>query len=66
MPTQVHVRHSHAGSWEIEIPGRDVHVRCESFDDARRIAYLCAAHCHPSELIVYDAYDRVMQHEHIT
>jgi hypothetical protein len=58
-------RHNPRKPWEIEIPGRDAHVTCKTLDDARRVAHLFVTHRHPCELIVYDAYDRVIQHEHI-
>jgi len=38
-------------------------VTCETFDEAQRVAYLCATHRRPCELIVCDAYHRVLHHE---
>jgi hypothetical protein len=38
-------------------------VTCETFDDARRVAYRRAARARPCELIVHDAYHRVLHRE---
>ena len=43
----------------------DLNGRGETLDDARRVAYLCVAHMRPCELIVCDAYHRVVHHEFI-
>jgi hypothetical protein len=47
----------------VELSDTIGHVTCESLEDARRIAYFCAARRGPCELVVRDAYDRVLQHE---
>lgn len=62
-PTMVRVHISVRGGWEIELPGRDDHVRCETLEEASRVAYRCAAERRPCELIVCDAYHRVVQSE---
>lgn len=49
------------GGWSVALPERQ--VTCETLDDARRIAYLCVAHTRPCELIVRDAYHRVLHRE---
>jgi hypothetical protein len=59
-PTTVNVDCTAGGVWEVELPDRPEHVSCETLDDAKRVAYLCAAHRHPCELIVRDAYHRVL------
>ena len=51
------------GGWEVDID--DARITCETLDDARRIAFLKAAHRHPCELVVRDAYHRVIEREHI-
>ena len=53
-------RNTH-GEWEIELPDQSEPVTCETLEDAQRVAYLCAAHRSPCELIVCDAY--VLRHE---
>jgi hypothetical protein len=40
-------------------------VTCETLDEAQRVAYLCAAHLHPCELVVRDACHRVLHREFI-
>ena len=47
------------------MPDQRERVTCETLDDARRVAYLCAARRRPCELIVCDAYHRVLHHEFI-
>jgi hypothetical protein len=54
-----------SGMWEVEVPDRHARVRCETLDDARRVAYLYAARKRACELIVRDAYQRVVYHEHL-
>ena len=49
--------------WEIELPDQPEPVTCETLADAQRVAYLCAAHRSPCELIVCDAYHRVLRRE---
>ena len=62
-PTTVRVDISVRGAWEIELPDREHRVRCETLEEASRIAYRCAAERRPCELIVCDAYHRVVQRE---
>jgi hypothetical protein len=57
------VRHHPRGDWEVIGPDGRGRISCETFEDARRIAYLAVAHAHDCELIVRDAYDRVVEHE---
>jgi len=61
----VRVDRTGRGEWEVAMPDQRERVTCETLDDARRVAYLCAAHTRPCELIVCDAYHRVLQHEFI-
>jgi hypothetical protein len=60
--TTVVVQYHPHGHWEIMRPDRHP-ITCETLDDARRIAYLSVAHAHRRELIVRDAYCRVIDHE---
>ena len=51
------------GNWEVMLSdGRD-RVACETLADARRVAHRYAAHRHPCEIVVFDAYHRVLQRE---
>lgn len=45
------------------LPDRRGRVSCETLEDARRIAYLTAARAQRCELIVRDAYNRIIEHE---
>ena len=59
------VRRTVRGRWEVVLPGRRKGIICETLEDARRVAYLSVAHAHPCELIVRDAYHRVLDREPI-
>jgi len=59
-PVTVRVDRTRRGAWEVAMPdGREL-VTCETLEDAERVAYLCAARRRPCELIVCDAYHRVL------
>jgi hypothetical protein len=62
-PITVRVDLSARGVWEIVLPGQPERVRCETLDEARQMAYRCAGERRPCELIVCDAYHRVVHHE---
>jgi hypothetical protein len=62
-PITVRVDRNGRGGWEVAMSDQHEPVTCETLDDARRVAYLCAAHPRPCELIVCDAYHRVLHHE---
>lgn len=62
-PVTVQVDRNGRGAWEVAMPDQLKPVTCETLDDARRVAHLCAAHRCPCELIVCDAYHRVLHHE---
>jgi hypothetical protein len=49
------------GAWEVVLPDTDDHIVCATLDDARQMAYRTAARRRPCELIVHDAYHRVIQ-----
>jgi hypothetical protein len=61
----VQIRFDGRGRWAVRMPRTEGQVTCETLDDARRVAFLCAARGRSCELIVYDAYDRVMQREFV-
>ena len=62
-PRTVRVELNRRGEWEIQLPNEHRRVACETLEDAQRVAYLNAAHHRPCELIVCDAYHRVLRHE---
>lgn len=51
------------GGWEVEVADEREPVTCESLDDARRVGYLYAARRQPCELVIRDAYHRVIDRE---
>lgn len=53
------------GKWHVTIPGTPAGVDCAKLSEARQIAYACAADRHPCELVVRDAYHRVLSDERI-
>jgi hypothetical protein len=64
-PRTVHVDMSVRGAWEVALPDRE-RVRCETLEDASRVAYRCATDRRPCELIIRDAYHRVLQRQLVT
>jgi hypothetical protein len=61
--TTVRVDISVRGAWEVARSDPGERMTCESLEEARRLAYRCAADRRPSELIVCDAYHRVVHRE---
>ena len=61
--TTVRVDIGMRGAWEVAVSDPDERVRCETLAEASRVAYRCAADRRPSELIVCDAYHRVVHSE---
>jgi hypothetical protein len=59
----VHIGRNDRGGWEVALSDPRERVVCETLDDARRVGYLCAARAHASELVVRDAYHRVLHRE---
>lgn len=62
MPT-VSVRHRVHGDWQVTLPDDLRPVICETLQEAQRIAHLCAEQRSPCELIVQDAYQRIIHRE---
>jgi hypothetical protein len=59
-PVTVRVDRTRRGAWEVAMPDQGALVTCETLEDAERVAYLCAARRRPCQLIVCDAYHRVL------
>jgi hypothetical protein len=51
------------GAWDVVISQGREHVTCATLEDAKRLAYRRAADRPPCELIVRDAYHRVIDRE---
>jgi hypothetical protein len=66
--SMVRVDRIRTGVWQVTLPEDPVRpehrerVTCESLDDARRLAHECAER-YTCELVVFDAYHRVLQRE---
>ena len=61
--TTVRVDLSGRGTWEVALPDPPERITCETLQEASRVAYRCAADRPPSQLIVCDAYHRVVLRE---
>jgi hypothetical protein len=48
------------GRWEVLLPGRRRRMTCETLEEPCRVDYLAVAHAHPCDLILHDAYHRVV------
>ncbi len=48
------------GAWEITLPVGLDPINCKSLDEARAAAYRSAASWHPCEVVMCDAYHRVV------
>jgi hypothetical protein len=62
-PATVCVDFNVHGAWDVELPYEREPVTCETLDEATRVAYQCASDRRPCELIVRDAYHRVLRRE---
>jgi hypothetical protein len=61
-PLTVCVDRNQRGDWEFGLPDEAERITCETLDEARRVAYLCARR-QPCEFVVRDAYHRVLYRE---
>jgi hypothetical protein len=61
--TTVRVDISTRGEWEVALSDPGDRVTCKTLEEASRLAYRCAADRRPSEVIVCDAYHRVVRRE---
>jgi hypothetical protein len=62
-PTTVRVDLNLRGAWVIELSDQDERLTCKTLEEANLAAYRCATDRRPCELIVRDAYHRVLHHE---
>jgi hypothetical protein len=60
---RVRVDLSPRGAWEVVLPERVDRLACKTLEEASRVAHRLAAARRPCELIVHDAYHRVLEHE---
>lgn len=55
------------GEWEVALPGESELLTCDTLAQAQQLAYHCAASDRrPCEVVVFDAYHRVLHRESIT
>jgi hypothetical protein len=54
------------GTWEVVVPDRRGPLVCKTLDDARRVGRAYAARTRPCELVIRDAYHRVIARDLIT
>jgi hypothetical protein len=62
-PLTVRVDFGGRGGWAIALPNGRERITCESLDDARRFARRWAQDRSPCEVVVCDAYHRVLYRE---
>jgi hypothetical protein len=61
---RIDVHADHRGGWEVSVPGRPAaHVRCDSLDEAERVARRYARRKQPCDIVVHDAYEHVLRRE---
>lgn len=58
----VRVERTTRGRWQVATPDHD-RIICDTLDDARHAAYVSAARIASCELVVHDAYHRVLSRE---
>ncbi len=51
------------GAWEVTLPVQLDPINCGSLYEARRVAYRLAAGWHPCEVVIWDAYHRVVHRQ---
>lgn len=54
------------GRWAVELPEEGERVTCRTLEDATRVARRCAEDRKPCEMLVCDAYHRVLYRELVT
>lgn len=59
----VRVDFSGRDGWAIVLPEESERVTCDTLEDARRVAYTWAQDRSPCEVVVCDAYHRVLYRE---
>jgi hypothetical protein len=62
-PVTVRVEPDRRGVWKVELSDRPEPLMCHTLDEACIVAHRCAAELNPCEIIVFDAYHRVLQRE---
>ncbi len=63
--TQIEIHRKRGDQWEVSLPARDQRVLCQSFQEAARRGYELAAMEVECEIVVHDAYHRVIRRQHL-
>ena len=62
-PVTICVDPNGRGAWSVAIPDAPRRITCENLEDARRVGHLSVADGRQCELVVHDAYYRVIGRE---
>jgi hypothetical protein len=65
-PTTVRVDLGARGAWEVALPGEGERLTCATLGEAQRIADVWALDHRPCDLVIRDAYHRVLRRELVT
>jgi hypothetical protein len=57
------VHPDHRGGWEVSVSDRPAGIKCDTLEEAQRVAWHVAERRQPCDLVVHDAYERVLRHE---
>ncbi len=63
--TLIQIQRRRGNEWEVSIPSRQQQVICQSFQEASRRGYQLAATEPECDMVVHDAYHRVVRREHL-
>ena len=61
--TTINVERGRRGDWQVVVPDEDGPVSCQTLRDAQWVAYVLAADRQPCQLVIRDAYHRVVERE---
>jgi hypothetical protein len=61
--TTVSVERGRRGDWLVVVPDKEAPILCQTLDDAQWVAYLLAAGRQPCQVVIRDAYHRVVGRE---
>jgi hypothetical protein len=57
----VRVTPGEGAGWQVVVPDRERPLTCKTLREARRLALIHGASAHPCEIVVRDAYHRVLE-----
>ena len=61
--TTIGVERGRRGDWQVVVPGEHAPLSCQTLDDAQWVAYLLAGDRQPCQVVIRDAYHRVVGRE---